>query len=107
MSEDGYFVTTGNEVIHGLSRPEWEQAVTEAVAHPEGRGVTDDAVLWAFEYMFHMDKANACMHCAPVKFSPLTFRLAHSLMDDWSGDMTPELQEVLDDIGKYELDPGR
>lgn len=68
-----------------------------------------DPRMWCFEYFYHMDKANACMHCAPVRFSPLTFDLAHSLLADWSEDedITSELAEVRDHIGKYELDPGR
>jgi hypothetical protein len=68
-----------------------------------------NALLWAFTYMYHMDKANACMHCAPVRFSPLTFLLAQSFLTEWDEDLglTPELIEVRDHIGKYELDPGR
>jgi hypothetical protein len=68
-----------------------------------------DALLWAFEHLYHQDKANACMHCAPVRFSPLTFRLAEALRDDWSEheDYTQELAEALNHLGKYEEDPGR
>jgi hypothetical protein len=69
----------------------------------------DPILLWCFQYFYHMDKANACMHTAPVKFSPITFNLAVSLLDDWpkDEDITQELAEVRDHIGKYELDPGR
>lgn len=70
---------------------------------------TKNSTLWTFEYMYHMDKANACMHCAPVKFSPVTFLLAQELLHDWSQDedITSELAEVRDHIDKYELDMGR
>jgi hypothetical protein len=66
-------------------------------------------LLWSFEYFYHMDKANACMHCAPVKFSPITFALALTLVDAWSEDedITPELAEVRSHVDMYELDPGR
>jgi hypothetical protein len=67
-----------------------------------------DPLLWAFEHFYHMDKANACMHCAPVKFSPITFRLAAALETDRGDeDWTRELTEVLHHSGLYEEDPGR
>lgn len=68
-----------------------------------------EAALWAFDHFYHMDKANASMHLAPVKFSPITFRLAYVLLDAWNDDedITQELAEVREHIGKYELDPGR
>lgn len=64
---------------------------------------------WAFEYFYHMDKANACMHHAPVKFSPITFGLCADLFDAWPEDfdVTPEMAEVRNHTGKYELDTGR
>lgn len=68
-----------------------------------------DPLLWAFDYMFHMDKANACMHCAPVRFSPITFRLAEALLDAWPVDevITAALAEVHSHMGQYAEDPGR
>lgn len=65
--------------------------------------------LWSFEYFYHQDKANACMHCAPVKFSPITFQLLDDLMATWSDDedITPEMAEVRSHQDQYELDPGR
>jgi hypothetical protein len=30
---------------------------------------------WAFLQNFHADHMNACVHCAEVRFSPITFRL--------------------------------
>lgn len=68
-----------------------------------------DAIQWSFLYFFHMDKANACMHCAPVKFSPITFRLFDALSGLWSEDedITQEMAEVRDHRGTYDLDPGR
>lgn len=68
------------------------------------------AVDWAFEYFYHMDKANACMHTASVRFSPITFRLAEILsaahpMDE---ELTSyALVEVMTHRGKYVEDQGR
>ena len=64
--------------------------------------------LWhAFLKMYHEDRANAAMHCATVRYSPLTFRLAEHL---WAFDGAPqaeELRSVILDSGMYEEDPGR
>lgn len=64
------------------------------------------AVWHAFLHVYHQDHANASMHCAPVRYSPLTFRLAellerNGLIDD------ERLKAVVADLGKYEEDPGR
>lgn len=69
----------------------------------------DDALLWSFYHFFHMDKANACMHCAPVRFSPITFRCYEVLMATWpvEEDIPQEMAEVAHHKGQYELDPGR
>jgi hypothetical protein len=71
--------------------------------------VDSDVLLWCFDYFFHQDKANACMHLAPVKFSPITFRLLERLMEDWpeGEDISPNMGEVRYHIGAYQLDPGR
>jgi hypothetical protein len=65
---------------------------------------------WTFLYFYHTDKANACIHLAPVKFSPITFQLARALKEEWDKnelDYTVEVIEVLTHWGKYELDLGR
>jgi len=69
----------------------------------------NDVLLWAFEQNYHADKMNAAVHCAPVKFSPLTFRLADALFEAWpdDDDITGELHEVRSHKGRYALDPGR
>lgn len=69
----------------------------------------NDARLWAFKHFFHMDQANACMHCAQVRFSPITFKLWALLEATWpaSEDITQEMAEVRSHVGKYELDLGR
>ena len=69
----------------------------------------DGTLLWMFEYLYHLDKSNACIHCSPVKFSPLTFRVALMLLAAWNPDedITQELAEVRSHIDTYELDQGR
>lgn len=64
----------------------------------------DDINLWCFQYFYHADKMNAAVHLAPVRFSPITFRLAASLVYNTN---IEGLDEVLDHIGKYEEDKGR
>jgi len=65
---------------------------------------------WAFLHFYYMDKANACMHLAPVRFSPITFQMAEKVVDSWlpgTGDWSEELSEVWSHRGRYEVDPGR
>jgi hypothetical protein len=64
-----------------------------------------DPAWWAFVKVFHEDKANASMHCAVVRYSPLTFRLAEALNEYMPLD--PYVQSVLGDVGAYEEDTGR
>lgn len=60
---------------------------------------------FAFLYFYHTDKANAAIHQAEVKFSPITFALADELFVN--GLRTTEIYEVQEHHGKYKLDPGR
>lgn len=59
----------------------------------------------ALEHFANADKANAAMHMAPVKFSPITFALAEMLTG--LGSDFPAAAEVMSHRGRYELDPGR
>ena len=63
----------------------------------------------AFKQAYHMDHANASVHCAQVRYSPLTFRLAEHLqaMKGPDSTLTPEVVAVLRDRGVYAEDPGR
>jgi len=63
------------------------------------------AAWWALVQNYHTDKANAAIHCALVRYSPLTMSLAEALQPYRGED--PFVQEVLADKGAYELDPGR
>lgn len=61
---------------------------------------------------YHADKSNAAIHCAEVRFSPLTFRIAEALLDLWredigNKDLTQELAEVRSHMNQYAEDKGR
>jgi len=68
-----------------------------------------EASLWALEHFEAMDQANAKIHCAPVRYSPITFRLATALKAAWpiNEDITEEMAKVLHHHGQYEEDSGR
>jgi hypothetical protein len=61
----------------------------------------EDPLVWCLVHFEAMDRANACMHCAPVRYSPITFRLAHAVPEH------PTAVIVLDHVGLYEEDRGR
>jgi hypothetical protein len=71
-----------------------------------------DVVAWSLRHFYHLDHANACMHHAPVRFSPLTFRLAE-LFNDMPIDKLKHPQamwcseHVLKHKGAYTEDTGR
>ncbi len=71
--------------------------------------IPEDTALWCFLQNYHLDKSNACVHLAPVRFSPITFRLSLILSASWpeDEDVLPELAEVRDHVGRYEEDKGR
>jgi hypothetical protein len=68
-----------------------------------------DVLLWCFQQNYHLDKSNACVHCAPVKFSPITFKLYTALIEQWpiEEDITQEMAEIASHLEMYELDHGR
>jgi hypothetical protein len=73
-----------------------------------------EELLWhCFAKMYHEDNANAAMHCAPVRFSPLTFRIAEHLdllvpeVPGPNEDVYVAVRQVLLDRGRYKEDPGR
>lgn len=39
----------------------------------------DDIMIWCYEYFVARDQMNAKVHCAPVRWSPITERLALAL----------------------------
>lgn len=56
----------------------------------------------------HADEANAAIHCASVRYSPLTFRIAEYLWNHFPSYRSQlELARVAADLGSYIEDPGR
>lgn len=57
-------------------------------------------VLWdCFRYHYHKDKSNAATHCAPVRFSPLTYELAQVLQDNYVLQYhSPEHREAVQEV---------
>jgi hypothetical protein len=80
------------------------------MTHKQAVDVALEAMAWAVEHFKLMDQANACMHCAPVRYSPVTMRLAkgyEALAQSTGNDLTEAVMGVLGHEGAYELDPGR
>jgi hypothetical protein len=77
--------------------------------------VSVERVLWeCFRYFVHMDESNAAIHCAPVRYSPITFRLAEALEDHEARGLGCEpdadfahLAQVVAASGAYAEDKGR
>lgn len=74
------------------------------------------ALYQSFLYFYHLDHSNAAIHMAPVRYSPITFRLAEVLSDNVTGIYIQvvhagwsetELMAVMGDWGQYVEDAGR
>jgi hypothetical protein len=68
-----------------------------------------DTLQWCLLQNYHLDKSNACVHCAPVRFSPITFRLYEALEGLWpeGEDISAEMAEIRSHQKMYEEDKGR
>lgn len=69
-------------------------------------------VTWqAFRHFLHLDESNAAIHTAPVRYSPLTFRLAEVLTACYepldNGPKDAAVARVMADRGQYAEDMGR
>lgn len=60
------------------------------------------ALLYSFEYFYHMDCANSAIHMSSVRFSPITFEIASHIPP-----ITENIKHVHSHIGKYPMDKGR
>ena len=74
------------------------------------------ALYESFLHFYHIDHSNAVIHMAPVRYSPITFRLAEALADNTHGIYMVlvnegwserELHYVMADKGRYAEDKGR
>ena len=67
---------------------------------------TDEVLEQCFLHFYGLDVSNAAMHCAPVRFSPITFRCQEAMLG--SSERTRESwNEVRRANGSYPEDPGR
>ena len=66
-------------------------------------------ILWhCFRQNVHLDESNAAVHCAPVRYSPITFRLTEYLWNHFPSYRSQvEVARVAADLGSYAEDPGR
>lgn len=67
-----------------------------------------DLLFQCLRHFVHLDESNAAIHCAQVRYSPITFRLAEYLAEldtEWFDDAT--VATVLSHVGQYEEDQGR
>ena len=70
----------------------------------------DQVFDFAFTYFASMDEANAALHCAPVRYSPITFRLADVLTahgNAYGWRTTDQVQRVMSHRSSYPEDTGR
>jgi hypothetical protein len=87
-------ISAGNDLLRALG---------ESV--PSNQRDLSEAALWALDYFEATDRANAQIHCAPVRYSPVTFRLARALRT-----YAPDARAVIEVCavdGAYAEDPGR
>lgn len=72
---------------------------------------TDELLMQCLRHFVHLDHSNAAVHTAPVRYSPITFRLAEALMRSFEPGPDPldnaMVRAVFDHIGRYEEDTGR
>lgn len=74
--------------------------------------MTDKELLGlCFQHFYGLDVSNASVHCAAVRYSPITFRLAERLMGynlpDSTGDIQTAVRIVYLARGRYAEDTGR
>lgn len=72
-----------------------------------------DVLYQCLRHFVHLDESNAAIHCAPVRYSPITFRLAEELdaqshtRGEWPTEDDGAISRVLSHIGQYDEDAGR
>jgi len=73
----------------------------------------EELLFQCLRHFVHLDEANAAIHCASVRYSPITFRCAEALRDNfdvYKGALVEDdgtISRVLSHIGLYEEDAGR
>jgi len=68
----------------------------------------DTSLLFYCFYHFHgLDHSNAAVHCAEVRYSPITFRLAEAISEAGYQCEDPDVEDVMSHKGVYMEDKGR
>lgn len=81
---------------------------TKAERAASALSVAIEAMVWCLEYFARLDESNAKIHCAPVRYSPITFRCERALIElGVDRSEHPVLAEVYAHDGAYEEDKGR
>lgn len=66
------------------------------------------ALGWCLRHFKTLDESNAAIHCAGVRYSPITFRIAEAIdLNPVDDDELAEAHQVLAHHGRYPLDHGR
>jgi len=71
---------------------------------------TETLLMECLRYFVHLDNSNAAIHCASVKYSPITFRLAEAIVREFPDGLPAvdiDVRSVLADVGQYKEDRGR
>ena len=102
-------VVAGQRLLHALGVEQVAVHFGNDVPTAPPNASLEEAALWALNYFEGIDRTNAQVHCAPVRYSPITFRLALALRDAWPLDqvITESMAAVLNHVGAYQPDPGR
>lgn len=66
----------------------------------------EELLTQCLRHFVHLDESNAAIHCAPVRYSPITFRLAERLGQGHLSE-DPFVTAVISHVGSYEEDTGR
>jgi hypothetical protein len=89
----------------------YAQAVNDQMHQRQREKGVHPGTWHAFLHFYYMDCANAAMHTGTPRFSPITFRLAEFIMQEYGVQfaITPDerLSQVFDSLGKYREDRGR
>jgi hypothetical protein len=114
---NGFVIESGHHApVEGTRKSVDEGTLVGWFANAMARGeqtalerLSEDGPYHAFLHFYHLDKSNAAFHCANVRFSPVTFRLAEHLRDAHHMEAltSDELAHVLMELHTYEEDRGR
>ena len=94
-------------IMGAVDSPAMTTPIDELPELPQRMPLHD--ILWhCLRQNVHLDESNAAIHTAPVRYSPITFRLAEYLWNHFPSYRNRiELAAVAADLGSYDEDTGR